>query len=231
MKSQLSRLYGQLYAFQGKQTEALTAFAEDVYYCSIEYGTEDARSAVGYYNMGKVLQNQGDYVKAASCNDRVIEIWSAALCRAVLGVVQSQEDGSLESAPPGSAPLPVGRLQLMEVIDMVMDICRTRQVRSRCNCLIISLPDLTHSAPFSMSKMTLGQSHSLVGDACLVCALALIQLEEREKAGEQLDMARSIFTIAASEGTKQKTIGGGILASASKTKLLDMAKVMLSALK
>jgi tetratricopeptide (TPR) repeat protein len=130
MKSQLSRLYGQLYAFQGKQAEALTAFAEDVYYCSIEYGTEDARSAVGYYNMGKVLQNQGDYAKAASCSDRVIDIWSAALCRAVLGVVQSQEDGSLESTAPGSEPLPVGRLQLMEVVDMVMDICRTRQVRA-----------------------------------------------------------------------------------------------------
>ena len=206
MKSQLSRLYGQLYAFQGKQAEALTAFAEDVYYCSIEYGTEDARSAVGYYNMGKVLQNQGDYVKAASCSDRVIDIWSAALCRAVLGVVQSHDDGSLESATPGSEPLPVGRLQLMEVVDMVMDICRTRQ-------------------------MTLGQSHPLVGDASFVCALALIQLEEKEKAGEQLNMARSIFAITASDGSKERKIGGGLLSSASKTKLLDMAKVMLTALK
>lgn len=204
MKSQLSRLYGQLYAFQGKQAEALTAFAEDVYYCSIEYGTEDARSAVGYYNMGKVLQNQGDYAKAAACSDRVIDIWSAALCRAVLGIVQSQEDGSLE-ASPGSEPLPVGRLQLMEVVDMVMDICRTRQ-------------------------MTLGQSHPLVGDACLVCTLALIQLEERDKASEQLEMARSIFALAPSDGAK-KQIGGGLLVSASKTKLLDMAKVMLMAMK
>ena len=79
--------------------------------------------------------------------------------------------------------------------------------------------------------MTLGQSHPLVGDACFVCALALIQLEEREKAGEQLDMARSIFSMASSDGSKQKKIGGGLLASASKTKLLDMAKVMLTALK
>lgn len=202
MKSQLSRLYGQLYAFQGKQTEALTAFAEDVYYCSIEYGAEDARSAVGYYNMGKVLQNQGDYAKASACSDRVVTIWSAALCRAVLGVIQSQEDGSLESASPGSDPLPVGRLQLMEVVDMVMDICRSRQ-------------------------MTLGQAHPLVADACFVCALALIQLGEKEKAGEQLEMAKSIYLASPSNA---KQIGGGVLsAQASKTRLLDMAKIMLTA--
>ena len=54
MKSQLSRLYGQLYAFQSKHPEALHAFAEDVYYCSLEFGPEDARTSLGYYNMGKV---------------------------------------------------------------------------------------------------------------------------------------------------------------------------------
>jgi len=119
MKSQLSRLYGQLYAFQviipsfclracqhlmdedcvhtyldhccschqGKQNEALNAFAEDVYHCSLEFGAEDARSAVGYYNLGKVFANKGDEDKAAAVNDTVVKIWSAALCRVVLGIV------------------------------------------------------------------------------------------------------------------------------------------------
>jgi hypothetical protein len=56
MKSQLSRLYGQLYAFQGRQAEALSAFAEDVYYCSLEYGPEDPRTSLGYYNLNKASE-------------------------------------------------------------------------------------------------------------------------------------------------------------------------------
>lgn len=40
---------------QGKSMEALSAFSEDVYYCSLEYGPEDVRTSLGYYNMGKVF--------------------------------------------------------------------------------------------------------------------------------------------------------------------------------
>lgn len=195
MKSQLSRLYGQLYAFQGKQNEALNAFAEDVYYCSMEYGTEDARTAVGYYNMGKVFQNRDDNIRATACSDRVVAIWSAALCKAVLGVIQNSEDGSMESAPQGE-PLPVGRLQLMEVVDMLVDICRSRQA-------------------------TLGPNHTSVGDACFVSSLALIQLEERERAGEQLELSRNILNSS----------GGAVTpGGASKVKLMDMARIMLNAI-
>ncbi len=46
--------FQQCYAAQGRQPEALSAFAEDVYYCAHEYGPEDARTSLGYYNMGKV---------------------------------------------------------------------------------------------------------------------------------------------------------------------------------
>ena len=72
---------------QGKQNEALNAFAEDVYHCSLEYGSNDARSAVGYYNMGKVFSNKGDDAKAMAVNDMVVKIWNDALCRVVLGIV------------------------------------------------------------------------------------------------------------------------------------------------
>ena len=74
-------------SIQGKLSEALNAFAEDVYHCSLEYGTEDARSAVGYYNLGKVFSNKGEDEKAAAVNDMVVKIWSEALCRVVLGIV------------------------------------------------------------------------------------------------------------------------------------------------
>ena len=73
---------------QGKQNEALNAFAEDVYYCSLEYGPEDVRSSVGYYNMGKVFQNKEEVLKATACNDMVVKIWTTALCRVVLGIEQ-----------------------------------------------------------------------------------------------------------------------------------------------
>lgn len=187
MKSQLSRLYGQLYAFQGKQHDALNAFAEDVYYCSLEYGPEDVRSSVGYYNMGRVFVNMEEEARSAACNDMVVKVWNAALCRVVLGIVQNA-DGQMEGAEPSE--LPVGRLQLMEVVDMLMDIGRCRQ-------------------------QALGTSQHLdVSDTSFVTALALIQLEEGERAAEQLEMARVCLPET----------------DLHRLKLVDMARIMLSAI-
>ncbi|KAG2484101.1 hypothetical protein HYH03_017053 [Edaphochlamys debaryana] len=185
MKSQLSRLYGQLYAFQCKHAEALHAFAEDVYYCSLEYGPEDVRTSLGYYNLGKVFQSSGDLDKAASCNDQVVAIWAAALNAVVLGLVD--EGGSRPLAPGGA--LPVGRLQLMEVVDMLGDIARSRAA-------------------------ALGSGHVTVGEAHLVTALALIQLEERQRAGEELSAAASTF--------------GGV--DVERMRLVELAGIMLNAL-
>ncbi|PNH12392.1 Zinc finger MYND domain-containing protein 12 [Tetrabaena socialis] len=180
MKSQLSRLYGQLYAFQSKHAEALHAFAEDVYYCSLEYGPEDVRTSLGYYNMGKA---SADLDRAASCNDQVVAIWAAALNAVVLGLV----DSGAGRPPPGQ--LPVGRLQLMEVVDMLADIARSRAA-------------------------ALGSGHVTVGEAHLVTGLALIQLEERERAGEELAAAAATF-----EGE-----------DTDRLRLVEMAGVMLKAL-
>ena len=63
MRSQLNRLYGQLYALQGKYKQALDAFAQDVYYCSLEYGTKDVRTSLGFYNLSKVFQSKGNLEK------------------------------------------------------------------------------------------------------------------------------------------------------------------------
>ena len=93
----------------------------------------------------------------------------------------------MESAPPGE--LPVGRLQLMEVVDMLLDIARTR-------------------------SLSLGPDHPSVGDTSLVTALALIQLEERERAGEQLELARA--GMAADDMRRRSK--------------LDMARIMLNAI-
>ncbi|MEW5301928.1 MAG: hypothetical protein WDW36_004752 [Sanguina aurantia] len=161
MKSQLSRLYGQVYAFQGKSMEALAAFSEDVYYCSLEYGPEDVRTSLGYYNMGKVFGAKLEQDKASSCDDQVVRIWSNALCMVVLGLGPDR----LPMSEPSQ--LPVGRLQLMEVVDMLLDIGRSREA-------------------------LLGPRHPAVSDAHLVTALALIQLEERERAEEELSVVRGM---------------------------------------
>lgn len=191
MKSQLSRLYGQLYAFQSKHTEALHAFAEDVYYCSLEFGPEDARTSLGYYNLGKVFQSKGDGEKAGSCNDQVVSIWAQALKAVVLGLVDEPDAGDTdpEAPMPPVPPLPVGRLQLMEVVDMLMDIAASRAAVS-------------------------GPGHLTVGEAHFVTALALIQLEERARAAEELDAAAATFSPS----------------DIDRARLLDMARIMLNAL-
>ncbi|KAJ9510112.1 hypothetical protein QJQ45_015587 [Haematococcus lacustris] len=219
MKSQLSRLYGQLYAFQvtlilkltwgrptlilifkyyvpstlmadgssgGRQDEAVAAFAEDVYYCAVEYGPEDPRTTLGFYNMGKVHQNRGDTTKSLACTNMVVKVWSAVLCRVVLGMSVTQDGLVAEQSAP--AELPVGRLQLMEVVDMLLDIGRVR----------LSLH---------------GSGHSSVADAHFVTALALVQLEERERASEQLEAAAAIYAQAPSP---------------QQTRLVEMARIMLN---
>jgi hypothetical protein len=39
---------------------AVLCCAEDAYYCSLEYGPQDAHTSLGYYNIAKVLQSTGD---------------------------------------------------------------------------------------------------------------------------------------------------------------------------
>jgi len=120
MRSQLSRLFGQLYALQGKHEEALQAFSEDVYYCAQEYGPEDVRTSLGYYNLSKVFQSRGQMAKSLAFNDMVMHIWSSALHTLVLAQeprthVKQQEQ------------LPMGRSQLLEVVAMLQDICLLRK--------------------------------------------------------------------------------------------------------
>lgn len=46
--------------------------AEDVYYCSLEYGPQDAHTSLGYYNIAKVLQSTGDVAgtRMLCCSNR-----------------------------------------------------------------------------------------------------------------------------------------------------------------
>ena len=56
-----------------RHDEALQAFAEDVYYCSLEHGPEEVRTSLGYYNLAKVFQGAGSMDRALACTDQVGE--------------------------------------------------------------------------------------------------------------------------------------------------------------
>jgi tetratricopeptide (TPR) repeat protein len=112
MRAQLCRLYGQLYALQGKHVQALQSFAEDVYYCSLEYGTQDVRTSLGFYNLGKVFESKGEQEKCGRCCEQVLDIWLNALINAVLS--DSDKDKSRQ--------MPISEAQLAEVIEMLHDI-------------------------------------------------------------------------------------------------------------
>ena len=115
MRSQLSRLFGQLYILQGKHDNAVQAFAEDVYYCSLEYGPQDLRTSLGYYNLAKVFESQKDLDKCLACHEQVIHIWGSAFRLLVLDVPSN--------IPGMKAEMPLSQGQLREVADMLMDIC------------------------------------------------------------------------------------------------------------
>jgi hypothetical protein len=111
---------------QGKLEDALQAFAEDVYHCACEYGPQDVRTSLGYYNLSKVLAEAGNSAGAVSCSEMVVNIWCTALQAVVLGVAadsgstsSSSSSGGSGSSNKGSRELPVGRLQLLEVVDML----------------------------------------------------------------------------------------------------------------
>ena len=74
-----------------RHEEALQAFAEDVYYCSLEHGPEEVRTSLGYYNLAKVFQGAGSMDRALACTDQVgrpqrgllstpVVAWEAELC-------------------------------------------------------------------------------------------------------------------------------------------------------
>ena len=77
-----------------------------------------------------------------------------------------QDLGSQAAVPQ---ELPLGRLQLAEVIDMLDDICKIRASAA-------------------------GPEHESIGDVQLVAALACVYLHDEPKAAEHLQQARSIFS-------------------------------------
>lgn len=72
--------------------EALQAFAQDAYQCSLAYGPQDVRSSLAYYNLAKVFQGMQELEKTLACCDQVghcLSLLGCAYAEGMLHVVQT----------------------------------------------------------------------------------------------------------------------------------------------
>lgn len=83
LRSQLHRNFGRLYSSQGKYDEALQQLANDIYYCSLQFGPESIHTTGGYYQMGNVFISKNNYENALAMYEKVVEIWYANLNHAI----------------------------------------------------------------------------------------------------------------------------------------------------
>ncbi|XP_050413704.1 zinc finger MYND domain-containing protein 12 [Patella vulgata] len=79
IKSKLYRNLGLLYAAKGEYDEALRNLADDIYHASVEFGTDDIRTAGGYFHMANVFFRQGKMEIADSLYRQVTDIWYSHL--------------------------------------------------------------------------------------------------------------------------------------------------------
>ena len=75
LKSCLYRNLGMLYATQKNLDKALENLAEDVYYASCAFGTDDIRTSGGYFHMANIFQQQNKLDVAYSLYSTLTSIW------------------------------------------------------------------------------------------------------------------------------------------------------------
>ena len=218
MRSQLSRLYGQLYASQGKSADALAAFAEDVYYCALEHGPEDVRTSLGYYNLSKVFKADGDTEKALSCNDHVVRIWLRALTTLVLGAdagvllkratehggeVTEEEDKGEESELGGAGGEDGGvHAHAQGGADAHFPLEESQLLE-----VVAMLQDAC-----ALRSEVLGGTHALVGDARLASALALAHVGDTDGAKVHVEAAAQVYAACGAKTKMEPIIKRALLA-------------------
>jgi len=75
MKSQLHRNLGLLHATKGDSKEALRNLADDIFYGSLCFGTDDIRTSGGYFHMANVFYSQNKLDVAFSLYSQITSIW------------------------------------------------------------------------------------------------------------------------------------------------------------
>ena len=75
LMSKLQRNLGKLFVTQQKHTQALKAFASDVYYCTMNFGVEAFETAPAFFNLGRVFFSIGNTTAARRCFQKTLEIF------------------------------------------------------------------------------------------------------------------------------------------------------------
>ncbi|KAF6022930.1 ZMYND12 [Bugula neritina] len=97
IKSKLYRNLGLLYAAKGDYDEALRQLADDIYHSAQEFGTDDIRTAGGYYHMANIFFRKNEMAVADSLYTRVIDIWHKHLS----GIIKVRTKTPLVARGPG----------------------------------------------------------------------------------------------------------------------------------
>jgi tetratricopeptide (TPR) repeat protein len=182
MHSQLSRLYGQLYTLRGQSQEALQAFAEDVHNCSLDYGPEDVRTSLGYFNLARVFSNTGDDARCHELCKIVVSIWLACLVPWALGL----GDGGSE-LPPESRSTPscvgdaaAGAVKASDGEESVTILFRNMVWRPCTDAALedsqlVEIVDMLHRIA-GMTESYFGEDSIAAGDAYFALGLAQYRL-------------------------------------------------------
>lgn len=141
LRSQLHRLFGKLYASQGRHDDAMTALAKDVYYSSLELGPEHVHTAGGYYYLANVCLMREQVEHALAFYDKVVDIWFKFLANlrkeqqdAIDAAQASGDSEGRTSTLDGEAVPTIPRLedflsesQVGEAIEMLRSILDSRE--------------------------------------------------------------------------------------------------------
>lgn len=113
LKSQFHRLYGELYYNTKNYKNAMNELANDIYYSSLIGGPMNIRTAIGYYQMSKVLIKIENNHKALKFYDKIIIIWSKFLQECINNNINIKEE--------------LGSNQIIESKIMLNDILKAKE--------------------------------------------------------------------------------------------------------
>jgi hypothetical protein len=164
---------------------------------------------------------------ARSCSNLVASIWSSCLQRCVLGCLEGGQ-----RLPPGAPrDMPVGRLQLAEVVEMLQvcvcvggggAVAEAAALGAVVGCRHLALAHPATQCPCatqdirSTRMQQLGAAHPQAAEVHLLACLALSSLQQVQRAQQELHAARHALQLAdagAAAPAEQPQAAGGVAAA------------------
>uniref|UniRef100_A0A8C5MYB5 Zinc finger MYND-type containing 12 n=1 Tax=Leptobrachium leishanense TaxID=445787 RepID=A0A8C5MYB5_9ANUR len=130
IRSKLHRNLGLLYAAKGEFDESLRHLANDVYFASTVWGTDNIHTSGGYFHMANIFFRQNKMDVADSLYSEVTDIWHTHLKR----LVDGQMRASMRSAPgwfEDSSHESLDENEEAEALQIISAICDIREQAPR----------------------------------------------------------------------------------------------------